>query len=132
MNRSVGGNSAVFLWKFDCDPRCLRFSSGQIDAAGVFAPFTLQALEGEGSKVLFDSADFPGSIPDFLVLDRAVVEERPEALDSLTGTAPTDLGPMAEKVAAFLPASGLVEAEPTMDGLFDLSFTEDHIDRQGG
>jgi hypothetical protein len=40
-----------------------------------------------------------------------------EALASLTGTAPTDLGPMAEKVAAFLPASGLVETEPTLDGL---------------
>jgi hypothetical protein len=55
-----------------------------------------------------------------------------EALASLTGTAPTDLGPMAEKVAAFLPASGLVETEPRLDGRFDPSFTEDHIDRLGG
>lgn len=160
------------------------FSSGEFDATGVFAPFTLQALEREGSHVLFDSADFPGTIPDFLVLDAAVVEARPEdvqklvdawyltlewieenpdeateimaaqagvspeeyesfaggtdiftaeeALASLTGDAPTDLGPMAEKVAAFLPASGLVEEEPSLDGLFDPSFTEDHIDRQGG
>ncbi|HET6951216.1 MAG TPA: ABC transporter substrate-binding protein [Acidimicrobiales bacterium] len=160
------------------------FSSGQFDATGVFAPFTLQALERAGSKVLFDSADFPGSIPDFLVLNRSVVEERPEdvqklidawyltqewiaahpdeaneimakqagispdeyaslaggtriftaeeALASLNGTAPTDLGPMAEKVAKFLPASGLVEEEPSLDGLFDPSFTEDYIERQGG
>lgn len=159
------------------------FSGGQFDATGVFAPFTLQALEREGSHVLFDSADFPGTIPDFLVLDAAVVEERPEdvqklvdawyltlewieenpdeaneimaaqagvspeeyasfaggtniftaeeALASLTGDAPTDLGPMAEEVAAFLPASGLVEEEPSLDGLFDPSFTEDHIERQG-
>jgi NitT/TauT family transport system substrate-binding protein len=160
------------------------FSSGEFDATGVFAPFTLQALEREGSKVLFDSSDFPGTIPDFLVLDASVVEERPddvqklidawyltlewiednpdeataimaeqagvsveeyesfaggtdiftaeEALASLTGTEPTDLGPMSEEVAAFLPASGLVEEEPSLDGLFDPSFIEDHVDRQGG
>src|SRR5690606_31805475 len=59
------------------------FSGGQFDATGVFAPFTLQALEREGSHVLFDSADFPGTIPDFLVLDAAVVEERPEDVQKL-------------------------------------------------
>jgi NitT/TauT family transport system substrate-binding protein len=159
------------------------FSNGQFDAAGVFAPFTLTALEREGSKVLFDSSDFPGTIPDFLVLDRAVVEERPEdvqklvdawyatlewiaenpdeaneimaaqagisaeeyaslaggtriftaeeALASLNGTDATDLGPMAEEVAAFLPAAGLVEEAPSIDGLFDPSFTDDHVSRQG-
>jgi NitT/TauT family transport system substrate-binding protein len=160
------------------------FSSGQFDAVGVFAPFTLQALERPGSKVLFDSADFPGSIPDFIVLDRSLVEDRPEdvqklvdawyltldwieenpdeavaimaeqagvtaeeyatfadgtrlftaeeALAAMTGDGPTDLGPMAEEVAAFLPASGLVEEEPPLDGLFDPSFTEDHVQREGG
>ena len=160
------------------------FSSGEFDATGVFAPFTLQALEREGSKVLFDSADFPGTIPDFLVLDGQLVDERPEdvqkivdawylttewieanpdeataimaeqagvtpeeyasfaggtniftaeeALASLTGDGPTDLGPISEEVAAFLPASGLVEEEPSLEGLFDPSFTQDHVDRQGG
>jgi NitT/TauT family transport system substrate-binding protein len=159
------------------------FSNGQFDAAGVFAPFTLTALEREGSKVLFDSADFPGTIPDFLVLDRSVVEERPddvqklvdawyatlewiaenpdeaneimaeqagisaeeyaslaggtrifsaeEALESLNGTDGTDLGPMAEKVAEFLPSAGLVEEPPSLEGLFDPSFTDDYVARQG-
>jgi NitT/TauT family transport system substrate-binding protein len=159
------------------------FSTGQFDAAGVFAPFTLQAMERPGSKVLFDSSDFPGTIPDFLVLDRKVVEDRPEdvqklvdawyatldwieanpdeanaimaeqagispeeyaslangtrifsaddALASLTGDEDTDLGPMADKVAAFLPTAGLVEEPPSLDGLFDDSFTQDYLDRQG-
>ena len=159
------------------------FSTGQFDAAGVFAPFTLQAMERPGSKVLFDSSDFPGTIPDFLVLDRKVVEDRPEdvqklvdawyatldwieanpdeanaimaeqagispeeyasladgtrifsaddALASLTGDGDTDLGPMAGKVAAFLPTAGLVEEPPSLDGLFDDSFTQDYLDRQG-
>ncbi len=160
------------------------FSGGEFDAAGVFAPFTLQALERDGSHVLFDSSDFPGTIPDFMVLDADVVADRPEdvqklidawymtvdwieanpdeavaimaeqagvtpeeyasfadgtdifsaeeALASLTGDGDTDLGPMAEEVAAFLPTAGLVEAEPSLDGLFDPSFTQDYIDRQGG
>jgi NitT/TauT family transport system substrate-binding protein len=60
------------------DQAAAAFAGGEFDAVGVFAPFTVQALERPGSKVLFDSADFPGTIPDFLVLDRAVVEERPE------------------------------------------------------
>jgi NitT/TauT family transport system substrate-binding protein len=160
------------------------FASGQVDAAGVFAPFTLEALKRPGSKVLFDSADYPGTIPDFLVLDRKIVEERPDdvqklvdawyatltwiaanpeaanaimaeqagvsvedyagfaggtriftpeqALASLTGSGDVDLGPMAERVAEFLPASGLVEEAPSLDGLYDASFTEDYIRRHGG
>ena len=39
---------------------------------------------------------------------------------------------MAEKVAAFLPEAGLVEEEPSLDGLFDPSFTENYVGRQGG
>jgi NitT/TauT family transport system substrate-binding protein len=160
------------------------FASGQVDAAGVFAPFTLEALKRPGSKVLFDSSDYPGTIPDFLVLDRKLVEERPEdvqklvdawyatltwiaanpeaatmimaeqagvsvedyasfangtkiftpdqALASLQGTSDVDLGPMAEQVADFLPSSGLVEDAPSLDGLYDASFTQDYVSRHGG
>jgi NitT/TauT family transport system substrate-binding protein len=160
------------------------FSGGEFDAVGVFAPFTLQALERPGSKVLFDSADYPGTIPDFLVFNGDVVEERPddiqkivdawyltldwiaenpdeanaimaeqagvsveeyasfaggtrlfsaeEALASMTGDGATDLPAISEAVAAFLPASGLVEEEPSLDGLYDDSFLQDHIEREGG
>src|SRR5215471_6393718 len=59
------------------------FSSGRFDAVGVFAPFTLQALKRPGSKVLFDSRKYPGTIPDFLVLDRKLVESRPKDVQKL-------------------------------------------------
>jgi NitT/TauT family transport system substrate-binding protein len=49
------------------DAAAAAFAGGEFDCVAVFAPFTLQALEREGSKVLFSSADFPGSIPDHLV-----------------------------------------------------------------
>lgn len=54
------------------------FASGQLDAVGVFAPFTTQALLREGSSTLFTSADFPGSIPDHLALSRELIESRPD------------------------------------------------------
>jgi len=44
------------------DAAAAAFAGGEFDAVGVFAPFTLQALERTGSKVLFDSNDFPGTI----------------------------------------------------------------------
>ena len=44
------------------------FAGGQFDCVGVFAPFTLQALERPGSHVVFSSQDFPGTIPDHIVV----------------------------------------------------------------
>lgn len=49
------------------DAAAAAFAGGEFDCVGVFAPFTVQAAERPGSKVLFSSADFPGSIPDHLV-----------------------------------------------------------------
>ncbi len=62
------------------------FVAGQVDAVGVFAPFTTKALQREGSKELFTSADFPGAIPDHLVVSRQMVQERPEAVQALVDT----------------------------------------------
>lgn len=60
------------------DAAAAAFAGGQFDCVGVFAPFTVQALERPGSKVLFSSADFPGVIPDHFVASAELVEERPE------------------------------------------------------
>jgi NitT/TauT family transport system substrate-binding protein len=60
------------------DAAAAAFANGEFDAVSVFAPFTLQALERPGSHVLFDSADFPGTIPDLLVASADLVRERPE------------------------------------------------------
>ncbi len=52
------------------DAAASAFVAGQLDAVGVFAPFTTKALELEGSKAVFTSEDFPGSIPDHLVVGK--------------------------------------------------------------
>lgn len=59
------------------------FAGGEFDCVGVFAPFTLQALERPGSHVVFDSADFPGTIPDHIVVTPDLIEERPEDVQAL-------------------------------------------------
>jgi NitT/TauT family transport system substrate-binding protein len=59
------------------------FAAGQLDAVGAFAPFTDVALDRDGSKVLFDSSDFPGAIPDHLVVSGTLVDERPEVVQGL-------------------------------------------------
>ena len=59
------------------------FVGGQVDAVGVFPPFTTQALKRPGSKTLFTSKEFPGSISDHLVVTRDMVEQRPEQVQGL-------------------------------------------------
>jgi NitT/TauT family transport system substrate-binding protein len=62
------------------------FVAGQVDATAVFAPFTTQALKLPGSKELFTSKDFPGSISDHLVFTREFVEEHPERVQALVNS----------------------------------------------
>lgn len=62
------------------------FVAGQVDVVGVFAPFTTRALEREGSRELFSSADFPGAVPDHLVVSREMVDQYPEEVQALVNT----------------------------------------------
>ncbi|MEK7215496.1 MAG: ABC transporter substrate-binding protein, partial [Chloroflexota bacterium] len=59
------------------------FASGQMDGVAVFAPFTTQALKRPGSRALFTSKEFPGSIPDHLVVNGALLKERPQDVQKL-------------------------------------------------
>ena len=59
------------------------FVAGKVDAVGVFAPFTTQALKREGSTTLFSSKDFPGAISDHLVCRSAFVAENPEKVQKV-------------------------------------------------
>jgi NitT/TauT family transport system substrate-binding protein len=65
------------------DAAAAAFADGQVDAAGVFAPFTLQALKRPGSHVLFDSSDYPGTIPDHLVVSDDMLKNRPDDVQLL-------------------------------------------------
>jgi NitT/TauT family transport system substrate-binding protein len=56
------------------DAAAAAFAGGEFDCVAVFAPFTAQALERPGSKVIFSSADFPGTIPDHFVATVDAIE----------------------------------------------------------
>lgn len=68
------------------DQAAAAFKSGSVDAVGAFAPFTTTALERPGSKVVSDSSDFPGAIPDHLVVDADMVTSNPEGVQALVNT----------------------------------------------
>ncbi len=59
------------------------FAGGEFDCVGVFAPFTTTALERPGSHAVFDSSDFPGTIPDHIVVSKELVEDRPQDVQKL-------------------------------------------------
>jgi NitT/TauT family transport system substrate-binding protein len=65
------------------DAAAAGFADGEFDCVGVFAPFTLTALQRPGSFVLFDSSDFPGTISDHIVVSPELIEERPEDVQLL-------------------------------------------------
>ena len=62
------------------------FAAGQVDAVGAFPPFWLTALEREGSKELVTSDDFPGAIPDLLVMSQNIIDERPDDVQAIVNT----------------------------------------------
>ncbi len=62
------------------------FAAGKLDAVGVYAPFTTNAIKRPKSKILFTSRDFPGAIPDHLVVSRKFLKERPADVQKLIDT----------------------------------------------
>jgi len=62
------------------------FASGQADAVGAFPPFWLTALKRKGSKELISSAQFPGAIPDLLVVSEKLIDEHPDKAQALVNT----------------------------------------------
>lgn len=68
------------------DAAAAAFAAGKVDAVGAFAPFTTTALKLKGSKVIASSADFPGAIPDHLVIKRELIAKEPVAVQGLVQT----------------------------------------------
>jgi NitT/TauT family transport system substrate-binding protein len=62
------------------------FAAGQVDAVGAFAPFTSVALARPGSRAIATSAEFPGAIPDHLVVTADLAQNHPAEVQALVNT----------------------------------------------
>jgi NitT/TauT family transport system substrate-binding protein len=68
------------------DAAAAAFVAGQVDAVGVFAPFTTTALGRAGSTAISTSKDFPGAIPDALSFQSKFVAEHPDEVQKVVQT----------------------------------------------
>jgi NitT/TauT family transport system substrate-binding protein len=68
------------------DAAAAAFAAGQVDAVGAFAPFTTTALQRPGSRAIATSAEFPGAIPDHLVVKSSLIKDRPNDVQALVNT----------------------------------------------
>ena len=62
------------------------FAAGQADGFAGWVPFWETALTRDGSKELASSADFPGAIPDLLVVTQTLIDNDPEVVQALVNT----------------------------------------------
>ncbi len=91
------------------------FAAGKVDAAGVYAPFTTQALKRPGSKALTTSKDHPGAISDLLVCRRDFIAKNPEKVQKIVNAWFATLKTIKDDPTGTLPIlverSGVSEAE---------------------
>jgi NitT/TauT family transport system substrate-binding protein len=73
----------VTLVSLETSKAAAAFAAGEVDATAVFAPFTSDALKRQGSKELFSSKDYPGTVVDVLAVNRSTMNEHPEQVQAL-------------------------------------------------
>lgn len=70
----------------DTSEAAAAFVAGTVDAVVAFPPFWAIALARQGSHELASSADFPGAIPDLLVVTQTLIDRHPDQVQGLVDT----------------------------------------------
>lgn len=78
--------SDVTIRNLETGAAATAFAAGQVDGFAGWVPFWETALTREGSKELTSSAEFPGAIPDLLVVTQRLIDERPDQVQALVNT----------------------------------------------
>jgi NitT/TauT family transport system substrate-binding protein len=80
------GQGDVVLQPQSTEAAATAFASGLVDAVSASTPYTTRALQRPGSHAIATSAEFPGAIPNHLVVRPALIAEHPEAVQALVNT----------------------------------------------
>lgn len=80
------GPKDVTLEAHSAEAGAASFANNLVDAVCVSTPFTTRALQRPGSHAIATSAEFPGAIPNHLVVRPALIAEHPEAVQGLVNT----------------------------------------------
>ncbi|MEM7063502.1 MAG: ABC transporter substrate-binding protein [Cyanobacteria bacterium P01_B01_bin.77] len=78
--------SDITIKNLETGAAAAAFASGQVDAFAGWPPFWGIALQREGSKELLSSKEYPGTIPDLLVVSQKVIDEQPDQVQALVNT----------------------------------------------
>src|SRR6266511_3476499 len=83
---SAGAKQTVVLVNDNSTGNDKIIAGDQVDAVSASAPFTTKALQRPGSHAIATSAEFPGAIPNHLVVRPALIHDHPEAVQALVDT----------------------------------------------
>jgi NitT/TauT family transport system substrate-binding protein len=78
--------SDVTIKNLETGAAATAFAAGQVDGFAGWVPFWETALTREGSKELASSKEFPGAIPDLLVVTQTLIDTQPEQVQALVNT----------------------------------------------
>jgi NitT/TauT family transport system substrate-binding protein len=78
--------SDVEIKNLETGAAATAFAAGQVDGFAGWVPFWETALSREGSKELVTSAEYPGAIPDLLVVSQKLIDSRPDQVQALVNT----------------------------------------------
>ena len=78
--------SDVTIKNLETGAAAAAFASGQVDVFAGWPPFWGVALERPDSKELLSSKEYPGIIPDLLVVSQKMIDEQPDQVQALVNT----------------------------------------------
>ena len=83
LNKAKVSRNSINILDAETGAAVEAFVAGQAEAVGAFPPFWQTALAKEGAQEIASSKEFPGAIPDLLVVSRELAKNKPQEVEQL-------------------------------------------------